>query len=161
MRGKAWLVKAAFLLFATGIQMSAVAFAREGGSSVLDRNQNVGVRNEYRLVRYPHRVFVGPAFGFGWGWGYPWGWGPYYYPGPNVVEVHRVTYGTLEFKVKPEDTKIYVDQKYIGMVKDLDHHKAYLPAGNHDIKLVVPDEQTMDRTLYVAAGQKIKIDESL
>jgi hypothetical protein len=77
------------------------------------------------------------------------------------VEVHRVNYGTVEFKVKPESTKVYVDQKFIGTVQDLDHHRAYMPAGNHDIKLTAPDGQILDRTLYVAAGQKIKIDEKL
>jgi hypothetical protein len=78
-----------------------------------------------------------------------------------VVEVHPVNYGTVEFKVRPENTKVYVDQKFIGTVNDLDHHRAFMHAGNHDIKLVAPDGQTFERTLYVAAGKKFKIQENL
>ncbi len=161
MRRKAWLVAAAFFLLVGGTQMSAFAAPRAGGGRGFDRDDRGGFHEGFHGGAFHPGVFAGPAFGFGWGWGYPWYWGPYYYPGPDVVEVHHVNYGTVEFKVKPETTKVYVDKKFIGEVKDLDHHKAFLPAGDHDIKLVAPDEQTMDRTLYVAAGQKIKIDETL
>ncbi len=160
MRNKTWLLTAALFLLIGGVQTSAMAFTR-GGMRGHDRDDHVGVHEGFEGGHVGTRVFVGPAFGFGWGWGAPWYWGPYYDPWPGYVEVHRVNYGTVEFKVKPENTKVYVDQKYIGMVKDLDHHKAYMPAGDHEIKLVAPDEQTMDRTLYVAAGQKIKIEENL
>ncbi len=77
------------------------------------------------------------------------------------MEVHHVNYGTVEFKVKPKSTKVYVDQKFIGTVNELDHHEAFVAAGNHNIKLVAPDGQKLDRTLYIAAGKKIKIDEAL
>ncbi len=161
MRAKTWLVAAAFFLLVAGMQTSALASPRGGGGRGSDMDGHIAVGAGFHAGFHPRAVFVGPAFGWGWGWGwdYPWYWDPYYYSGP--VEVHRVNYGTLEFKVKPADTKVYVDQKYIGMVKDLDHHKAYLAAGNHEIKLVAPDERTTDRTIYVAAGQKIKIDEVL
>lgn len=160
MRVKMWLTSAAFLLLAGGFQTSALAMPRGGGGRGFVTSFRGEFRPAYRYG-YPGRVFVGPAFGFGWGWGDPWYWDPYYYPGPNVVEVHRVTYGTVEFKVKPESTKVYVDRKFIGTVDELDHHRAYVPAGNHDIKLVAPDGQTLDRNLYVAAGQKIKIERKL
>jgi hypothetical protein len=153
MRVRTWLNVAALLLLVVGLQVSAYALPRGGVSR--------GFESGFRGGGFHGRVFAGPALGFGWGWGAPWFWGPYYYPEPNVVEVHRVNYGTVEFKVKPETTKVYVDQKFIGTVQDLDHHMAYMPAGNHDIKLTAPDGQILDRTLYVAAGQKIKIDEKL
>jgi len=167
MRVKTWLVVGAFILLTGGLQLSAFA-APEGGRG-FDRDGRGeihegfagGLRGGFYGGWFPRRAFVGPGFGFGWGWDYPGFWGPYYYPGPNVVELHHVDYGTVEFKVKPDTTKVYVDQKFIGMVKDLDHHKAFMKAGNHEIKLESPDGQTLDRTLYVAAGQKIKIDESL
>ena len=161
MRIRKWLIVAAFLLLAGGFQTSAFAMARAGGGRGFVGSFHGGVRSGFYGGFYPRRVFVGPAFGFGWEWGNPWYWGPYYYPGPYAVEVHRVNYGTVEFKVKPENTKVYVDQKFIGTVNDLDHHKAYLPAGNHDIKLAAPDGRMLDRTLYVAAGQKIRIQEKL
>ena len=77
------------------------------------------------------------------------------------MEVRHANYGTLEFKVKPEDTKVYVDKKFIGTVNELDHKKAYVAAGNHEIKLEAPDGQSMERNMYVAAGKKIKIKETL
>ena len=161
MRSKVWLIVAAFFLLACGMQVTAFALPRGGMGAALTRDEAVGIHQGFRGVQFPHRVFVGPAFGFGWEWGGPWMWSPFYYPGPSVVEVQHVNFGTVEFKVKPLDTKVYVDQKFIGMVRGLDHHKAYMPAGNHEIKLVAPDGQKMDRTLYVAEGQTIKIDEKL
>jgi hypothetical protein len=161
MKGKTWLLTAGLFLLLGVMQTSAMAFAREGMRGG-DADDRIGAHEGFHGGHFGPRVFGGPGFGFGWGWGDPWYWGPYSYdPWPGVVEVHHVNYGTVEFKVKPENTKVYVDQKYIGTVKDLDHHKAYMPAGNHEIKLVAPDNQTMDRTLYVAAGQKIKINEDL
>ncbi len=156
MRIKTWLISAAFLLLAGGFQLSGYAMPRAGGGRLAVAAFRGGF---HPIVR--GRVFVGPAFGWGWGWGWgdPWYWDPYYYPGP--MEVQRINYGTVEFKVKPDDTKVYVDQKFIGTVKELDHHKAYVQAGNHDIKLVAPDGQKLDRNLYVAAGQKIKMEYTL
>ena len=165
MKVRTWLIVAAFFLLAGGIQTSTFALAREGGfhGGMHEGMRAGGDRDDFGRGfiggGFRGRGFIGPAFG--WGWGDPWFWGPYYYPGPNVVQLHRVNYGTVEFKVKPDTTKVFVDQKFIGAVKDLDHHRAYLPAGNHDIKLTAPDGQVLDRTVYVAAGQKIKIEDKL
>jgi hypothetical protein len=173
MRAKTWLIVAAFFILTGVMPPSALAAQRGRGVMGLARDVRGGMHegfrggfhgNSNRGVRSP-RVFIGPSYGFGlgwgWGWGDPWIWGPYYYPGPNVVEVRHVNYGTLEFKVKPEDTKVYVDKKFIGTVEDLDHHKAYVEAGNHEITLEAQDGQMIKRDVYVAAGKKIKIDERL
>lgn len=165
MRAKTWLIVAAFFLLAGGMQSFAYASPRGGGRAFGHMENHEGFEGAFHggfnAGRMPGRIYAAPAFGFGWGWGYPGFWDPYYYPAPNVVEVHRVNYGTVEFKVKPDDTKVYVDQKFIGTVKSLDHHKAYMAAGNHDIKLTAPDGQTLDRNVYVAAGHTIKIDDKL
>jgi hypothetical protein len=165
MRYKTWLVVGALFLITGGLHASAYAMSREGGfrgeghAGMQSGGDHDDFHGGYHGGGFRGGVFAGPAFGNGWG--SPWFWDPYFYPGPNVVEVHHANYGTIEFKVRPENTKVYVDKKFIGSVNDLDHHRAYMPIGNHDIKLVAPDGQTLDRTIYVAAGQKIKIQEKL
>jgi len=157
MRMRTWLTVAAFFLLAGGLQPTALVMARGFGGR--------GFGGGFGGYGGYGRGFAGPGYGLGWGWGWGWGdpwlWYPYYYPGSNVFEYKRVNYGTVQFKVKPENTKVYVDQKFIGTVNELDHHRAYLPSGNHDIKLAAPDGQTLDRSVYIAVGQKIKIDEKL
>ena len=162
MRAKIWLaVAAAFLLLACALPASVLASPHGGGGMRVGRGE---MHRGFHRVVPSQRVYVEPYYGFGWGlnlgWGNPWIWDPYYYPGPSVMEVRHANYGTLEFKVKPEDTKVYVDKKFIGTVNELDHKKAYVAAGNHEIKLEAPDGQSMERNLYVAAGKKIKIKET-
>lgn len=151
-----WLSVAAFFLLVGGMQTSALAMPRGGGAVAFRGAFHGG----FHGGGFGRGIVVRPAFGFGWGWGWgydPWYWDPYYYPGP--VEVRRVNYGTVEFKVKPADTKVYVDQKFLGTVNSLDHHKAYVAGGNHDIKLVAPDGNTLDRTVYVPVGRQVKIEQ--
>ena len=125
MKIKKWLIPAAFCLLLGGLQTSTVAFARGRGGGMRAAHSRLGEAHERfrggyrggdfgRVIR--PRVFIEPSLGWYWGygWNYPWIWDPYYYPGPESVEVRHVDYGTLEFKVKPEDTKIYVDSKFIG-----------------------------------------------
>ncbi len=150
MRSKHLLVVATLLLFVS--VFPAAAFAQRGF-------HRGGFRGSSRLV------FVQPFWGFGFGWGPYWDgyWDPWYgygYGYPNV-EVRRVNYGTLDFKVKPASTQVYVDQKYLGTVKELDHHKAYLAAGYHSVKLVAPDGRKVERSIYVALGRTVKIEEHL
>ncbi len=150
MRSRHWLVVATLLLFVS--IFPAAAFAARGF-------HGGGFRAGGRVV------LVEPYFGFGFGWGPYWDgfWDPWYgygYGYPNV-EVRRVNYGTLDFKVKPASTQVYVDQKYLGTVKELDHHKAYLAGGYHNVKLVAPDGRKVERSIYVAVGRTVKIEEHL
>ena len=165
MKAKAWLLVAAFCLLFGGLPVSGFA-ARRGGGGMHNGGSERGESHEgFRdrdFGRGYGRAYIGPSLGWGWGWNTPWiwGWGPYYYP-QNSLEVRHVNYGTVEFKVKPENTKVYIDNKYVGTVGELDHHRAYMAQGNHEIKLEAPDGQTMDRTIFIAAGKKIKIKENL
>jgi hypothetical protein len=113
-----------------------------------------------------HTVRVFPAYDpFFWGysaWGPGWYWDPWYYS-PDVVTARNADYGTVEFRVKPESTKVYVDQHYLGTVDDLQgrHHETQLPKGYHNIKLVAPDGNTVQRSIYLAGGEKFKFEEKL
>jgi hypothetical protein len=170
MKTRKWLMVATFILLTACIGAPVFAAPRGGGGGRSGRSE-LGERHEgFRGGfhdggfgrAYTPRVYVAPYPGwyFDWGWGPGWIWGPYPYPGPDVVEVRHVNYGTLDFKVKPVDTQIYVDNKFIGTVKSLDHHKAYVKQGDHEITLKFPDGRTVDRNIYVAAGKKIKIDDT-
>ena len=153
MRSRHWLVVATLFLLVS--LFPASAFAQRGF-------RGGGFRGGgFRGGRV---VVVRPSIGFGFGWGPYWGgyWNPWYgYGYPDVVQVRRVDYGTLDFKVKPENTQVYVDQKYLGTIKELDHHKAYLAGGYHNIRLVAPDGRAVDRSVYVAVGRTVKIEEHL
>jgi hypothetical protein len=143
MKRRTWLIFSMFCLMVGGLQVSGFAAPRGRGGMHVGRSERGGIHEGFRgrsfgRARTP-RVFVGPSFGWGWGWGSPWIWDPYYYPGSEVLEVRHVNYGTVEFKVKPEDTRIYIDKKFAGTVAELDHHKAYMAEGNHEITLKAPD----------------------
>ncbi len=98
---------------------------------------------------------------WGWGWGYPYGWGfwgsPWWY-GPQSVDVRNITYGAIDFNVKPLNSQVYIDSKYMGTVSDQKgrHHEVDLPQGMHQVKVVGPGNQVAQREVYVAAGEKIK-----
>jgi hypothetical protein len=182
MKSRVSLFIAALFLCFGALQMPAFAARRGGGGfhEGFDHGSHAAIHGDFDhdfhggfRGGFDHgsrgRILIAPSLGFGWGfgWGYPWYWdnpwywNPYYYSGPNVLEPNQVDYGTVEFKVKPTSTKVYVDGKFLGTVNDLDHHKAYMPGGYHSIKLVAPDGKTVDRSVYVAAGKTIKIDDRL
>lgn len=166
---KKWFMIAAFVLLAGTLQTSGFAASRGGRgmrSGPAARGEfHEGFRGGDRDFgrAYGPRVYINPGWDWGWNWGwdYPWGWGPYYYPAPEIRRLPPVNYGTLEFNVKPEQTEIYVDNKFIGTVKSLDHHRAYMKQGDHVITLKAPDGRKTERNIYVAAGKKIKIKETL
>jgi hypothetical protein len=169
MNTKKWLMMAALILLAGSLQTSVFADQRgRGGMRSGNSAQgeiHEGFRGGYRSGDfgrgYGTQIYLGPRPGWYGGWYSPWyGW-PDYYPGPSVVEVRKIDYGTLEFKVKPEDTEVYIDNKLIGTVKSLDHRKAYVKQGDHEITLKLPGGRTIDRSIYVAAGKKIKIEEMM
>ncbi len=142
MRVKRWLVGSSLFLLLAGLSGTAIAVPRA-----------IAVRVHRPIAR---------AY---WGWGYPywgwgWGWDPWYY-GPGEIGVVRVDYGTVQFDVKPKNSKVYVDKRYLGTVNELNgrHHEANMPRGYHDIKVVSPDGRKVERSVYLAAGQKVKFEE--
>jgi hypothetical protein len=170
MRGRRLLlIVAVFFLIAGGAQTSALAMSRdrEGGDihgSFHSSFQREAPATQVAYARGFHegrRGFVGgPWFGFGGGlgWDGPWYWGPDYYPPQELINVN---YGTIQFKVTPDNTQVYLDQNPMGTVNELNHHRVYTAGGQHDVRLVAPDGQTYDRSVFVAVGQKIKIDAKL
>jgi hypothetical protein len=169
MNKKRWLMIAALILLAGSLPTSVFAAQRGRGGMGAGHSDRGAIHEGFRGGYhnwgggrgYGTQIYAGPGWGWYGGWYPPWyGW-PDYYPGPDVVEVRHIDYGTLEFKVKPEDTQIYIDNKLIGTVNSLDHHKAYVKQGDHEIILKSPGGRTIERNVYVAVGKKIKIREML
>jgi hypothetical protein len=149
MRSNKWLTVSFLILLAGVLQPSAYAHGRIA----------IGVGIGVPVVPYYQPFYPG----YPWWTAYPYPYpGPGYY-GPRVVEVRRINYGTIQFNVKPENTRVYVDGKYLGTVEALEghHHEANLGGGDHTVRLVAADGRHVERTVYVAIGKKTKISEKL
>ena len=58
----------------------------------------------------------------------------------QVVKTTRVNYGTVDFNVQPQKSKIYVDGHYLGIADQFNGYPqtATLPAGYHSVRVVSP-----------------------
>ncbi len=79
---------------------------------------------------------------------------------PRVVRVARVNYGTVDFNVRPQKSRIYVDGGYLGIADDFNGYpqKARLSAGRHRVRVVSPSGRVEVRTIYVAAGRELNFN---
>jgi len=84
---------------------------------------------------------------------------PYFYA-PRRVEVYRINYGEVDFNVEPQNSRIFVDGRYLGIADDFNGwpQTAKLPAGYHDVEVVAPDGRREQRRVYVAAGQELNFN---
>jgi hypothetical protein len=78
------------------------------------------------------------------------------YWGPRVYEVRRVNYGEVDFNIKPDDSKIYIDGRYLGIADDFNGYPqtAKLPGGYYNVRVVAPSGAVEKRRIYVAVGQE-------
>jgi len=107
----------------------------------------------HRVVAAPGvRVSVTPRFYYG-----P---RPVVHAAPRVVAVRPVNYGSVDFNVEPQKSKVFVDGKYLGIADDFNGYPqtAKLSVGYHDIRVVAPDGRTEHRRIYVAAGQEFNFN---
>lgn len=84
----------------------------------------------------------------------------FYAPGRRVVRVQRVNYGTVDFNVRPQHSRVYVDGDYLGIADDFNGYpqKARLPAGYHSVRVVSPAGRVEVRRIYVAAGRELNFN---
>ena len=77
-----------------------------------------------------------------------------------MVRVERVNYGSVDFNVEPQKSQIFVDGQYLGIADDFNGYPqtAKLPAGYHWVRAVAPDGRTIERRIYVAAGQELNFN---
>ena len=101
--------------------------------------------------------FYHPGYLYGPGWGlHPYGpWGPYQYWGGYYRER-----GAVRLQVKPEETEVYVDGYYAGVVDSYDgfFQRLSLPPGRHDIELRLEGFRSIQEQVYLGVGQTYRIE---
>ena len=163
MRTIAGIIVATLVLLSGGFH--AAALAQHGGTG-----SHGGMGHSHGGFHGGHHhgfhggggVIPAPAFGFGNGGWWPYDFYGYSYPYySGAVAFHRPDYGTLEFKVKPGDTQVFVDNRYMGRINDIYKHRVYIPGGYHRIRLIAPNGAESVSKVLVAAGKKSKVEQKL
>ncbi len=105
--------------------------------------------------------WYGPRYGYGPYWrgyyGHPWGYYPYWgqLPYYGLYEER----GSLRIDVEPEETEVYVDGYYAGMVDSYDgfFQRLHLPPGEHDIELRLEGYRSIQEQIYLSIGSTYRI----
>jgi len=74
---------------------------------------------------------------------------------PNTGEIDRDS-GQLRLEVRPEDTSVYVDDRFCGTAREARGLK--LPPGRHQVELVRPGFATEHREIDVVTGQRAELN---
>lgn len=70
--------------------------------------------------------------------------------------------GRLKTEVNPGRAGVFVDGKYLGPAANFKIGRTYeLPAGEHDLKLVDPRYQEIDKKITITAGKKTVVQETM
>ena len=96
-------------------------------------------RLHYRPLYYPSSYYGG------------------YYMGQRAA--YSYYHGSVQTKVKPVETEVYVDGYYSGIVDDFDgiFQRLYLSPGEHEIELRLAGYRNYSQSLLVNPGHKYKI----
>jgi hypothetical protein len=127
--------------------------------------QRRGGRHGSRSVRSVsfHRPAIGSYYGslFWPSWGFYEG--PWYYPRGYLLSDPAYASIDLRLQVKPEDTEVYVDGFYAGVVDDFDglFQRLRLPPGEHEIQLYREGHRTVRKTLYLNPGTSYKLEHKM
>lgn len=110
--------------------------------------------------------WYGPRYGYyGPSWrGYyshPWGYYPYWgqLPYYGLYEER----GSLRIDVEPEETEVYVDGYYAGVVDSYDgfFQRLHLPPGEHDIELRLEGYRSIQEQIYLPIGTTYRITQDM
>ena len=76
------------------------------------------------------------------------------------IRVSPVPYGTIDFNVQPQNSKVFVDGNYLGIADQYNGYPqtAALPSGYHNIRIVSPSGQVARQRIYVAAGREFNFN---
>ena len=111
-------------------------------------------------------------FGFGWGWYspgfyhpygyYPYGYGPYGYGYGRGYGVER-DWAVVDTDISPEDARVYLDGKYIGLADDFDGFPddLYLRRGRYRLEFRLEGYETRSVDIDARPGRKLDLQESL
>ena len=104
------------------------------------------------------------GWGVGWGWGYPgygYGYG-YGYP-PYRYEYGPARWAVVDTDVSPEEARVYLDGKYIGLADDFDGYPdyLYLRRGRYRLEFRLDGFQSKLVEVTARPGQKLEFGEKL
>ena len=110
--------------------------------------------------------YWGPGFGWGWGFG-PYGFYGYY--GPYSSYGWRSGYGNnsdwavVDTDVSPEESRVFLDGRYIGLADDFDGHPdyLYLRPGNYSLEFRLPGYESATVSVNARPGAKINLGNKL
>lgn len=91
---------------------------------------------------------------------FPYGYGPYGYGPWLAPDYGGYGYGSaVRLEVDPEETEVYVDGYYTGIVDSFDGflQRLRLPPGEHEIELYLEGHESVRQTLYLAPGETYRI----
>ncbi len=117
--------------------------------------------------RYVIRPAVYTSFWYGPGFGF---YNPYFYGpsafgpwGPYPYGVRYEERGSIRLQVKPEETEVYVDGYYAGVVDSYDgfFQRLHLPAGAHDIELRLEGYRSIQEQLYLTIGSTYRLQHTM
>jgi hypothetical protein len=127
------------------------AVARPSGQgAVAHRGRRAPVRSYgYRGYRSYYYGYYNPYF-----------YGPYSYHGyPYYGQAYYYDLGAVRLQVKPEETEVYVDGYYVGVVDEYDgiFQRLRLPSGEHEIELYLDGHESIREMLYLVPGETYKL----
>lgn len=102
---------------------------------------------------FHHSFHHGPyLFPYGYG---PYGYDPWLAPGYGGYGYSSA----VRLEVDPEETEVYVDGYYTGVVDSFDGflQRLRLPPGEHEIELYLEGHESVRQTLYLAPGETYRI----
>jgi hypothetical protein len=110
-----------------------------------------------------------------WGWGYGWGWGfgpygfygyygPYgYYGGSRSGYGNNSDWAVVDTDVSPEETRVFLDGRYIGLADDFDGHPdyLYLRPGNYSLEFRLEGYESATVSVNAKPGAKVSLNNHL
>ena len=113
----------------------------------------------------------GVGWGYGWdaGWGWGLGWGPYGFYGYNSYNGPRYGYGNgsdwgvVDTDVSPEEARVFLDGRYIGIADDFDGSPdyLYLRPGTYNLEFRLEGYEPVTVTVNAKPGSKVDLKNKL
>ena len=139
---------------------SAVAAPRGSLHSGRGGFHGGGFRSGFRPY---YGFYGGPSWGYRWGWyGWPAYYGYYgYYRGPNGYIA--ANWASVKTDVSPDEARVYLDGKYIGIADDFDGwpDKLYLRPGHYRLEFRLSGYEPKVVEVDARRGTELKIDDKL
>ena len=151
------------------VQAAALGAASSSVGTHYGRYGYRGYRGGYGFRGYfGYRSYYRP-YGYGYGFGYypryrayRYGYYPYGFPAygyPSQGYKGQQQFGSIDLKVKPSKTEVYVDGRYVGVAGQFDGFPSYLwlDEGVHQVVFYKNGFETVQREISVQPGHRVDL----